>query len=74
MTNKQNRIFEIIKNFIEENKYSPTVREIGELANISSPSTVYGYLVVLEKKGYISMQKGKQRTIKLKGNNNETIY
>lgn len=65
MTEKQREILEIIKDFIVENGYPPTVREIGKIANLSSTSTVFVHLMNLEKGGYISMLKGKSRTIRI---------
>lgn len=65
MTDKQKKIYDIIKKFIEENGYSPTIREIGEIANLNSTSTVYQHLIALENKGYITTKIGKSRTIKV---------
>ena len=65
MTDKQMMIYEIIKEFIKENGYAPTIREIGEIAKLSSTSTVHNHLMILEKKGYITTKDGKPRTIKV---------
>lgn len=65
MTEKQAEIYFIIKEFIKNNGYSPTIREIGELAKLNSPSTVFTHLTNLEKKGFISQIKGKVRTIRI---------
>ena len=65
MTEKQEKIYNIIKEFINENGYAPTVREIGEIAKLNSPSTVFTHLLNLKNKGYINYVEGKPRTIKV---------
>lgn len=65
MTNKQEELYIAIKEFINKNGYSPTVRELGELTNIKSPATTYGKLIILKRKGYITYEEGKSRTIKI---------
>lgn len=57
------RLFDIIKQYIDENSYSPTVRELAELLNVKSTSTVQDHLDVLEKKGYIKRNRSMPRTI-----------
>lgn len=65
LTNKQLDILEIIKEFIDENGYSPSVREIGEIAKLNSPATVHTHLTQLVKKGYITYVPNKFRTIRV---------
>lgn len=65
LTDKQLKILYIIKDFIIEHGYSPTVREIGEIANLKSPATVDTYLKILQRKGYIKNVAGKMRTIRI---------
>ena len=67
LTDKQIEVFNIIKDFINENGYSPTIREIGKLSSRKSPSTIHSYLMILEEKGYITYKNGKSRTIKIVG-------
>lgn len=64
MTKKQEQILNIVTKYIEENGYSPTVREICKKAGLSSPATVYQHLKLLKEKGYIKSDNNKQRTIK----------
>ncbi len=59
------RLFDIIKQYIDENNYSPTVRELAGLLNVKSTSTVQDHLDVLEKKGYIKRNKSMSRTIRI---------
>jgi repressor LexA len=65
LTDKQLKILYIIKDFIIEHGYSPTVREIGEIAGLRSSATVDTYLKILQKKGYIIKVEGKMRTIRI---------
>lgn len=65
LTDKQIEILNIIRDFINEYGYSPTVREIGNLANLSSSATVHFHLSNLKKNGYITFIKGKMRTIRI---------
>ena len=53
LTKKQRKIFEIIKGVTDEMGYFPSVREIGELAGLSSPATVHTYLKKLSSEGVI---------------------
>ena len=65
MTKKQEEIYNAIVAFIQEKGYSPTVREIGKMVNLKSPSTVHVHLMMLEAEGYITSEPGKQRTIRV---------
>lgn len=57
------KVFRFIKQFITENGFSPTIREICKGTGIKSASTVFGYLQKLECEGYIKYQAFKSRTI-----------
>lgn len=65
MTKKQEELYIAIKEFINQNNYSPTVRELCEITNTKSPATTFGKLIILKKKGYITYEKNKARTIKI---------
>ncbi|MBE6157233.1 MAG: transcriptional repressor LexA [Firmicutes bacterium] len=65
LTAKQEVILKIIKKLIAKNGYPPTVREIGEMANLSSPATTQFHLTKLEEKGYIKKGNSKNRTIEV---------
>lgn len=65
LTEKQNNILKIIYAFIEDNGYSPTVREICGAANLSSSSTVQNHIKSLAKKGFISHIPKKSRAIRV---------
>ena len=42
--NKQNQIYEFLKNYTESKGYPPSVREICEAVSLRSTSTVHGHL------------------------------
>ncbi len=65
MSDKQKNIYKFIVNYIDENNYPPSVREIGEAAGLSSTSTVHGYLQRLEKRGLIHRDESKSRAISI---------
>ncbi len=63
LTDKQQMIFDIINKFIEENGYSPSIREICTEAKLSSPATVHQHVKLLKQKGYLSSNGNKKRAI-----------
>lgn len=65
MTRKQEELYKAIKEFINEKGYAPTVRELCEITDIKSPATTFGKLIILKRKGYITYEKNKSRTIKV---------
>lgn len=62
---KQLEILECIKNEIKSKGYPPSVREICDIVNLKSTSTVHGHLDRLEKKGYIRRDPTKPRAIEI---------
>lgn len=65
LTDRQAFILEVLKKLLAKNGYPPTVREIGELAELHSPATIHFHLKKLEEKGYIRKGSSKNRTIEL---------
>jgi repressor LexA len=59
------KMLNMIKNYIKEHGYSPTIREIAEILDIKSTSTVQRYLNVLEMEMYISKNDSLPRTIRI---------
>jgi repressor LexA len=53
LTKAQQKTFNAIKAYIENNGYSPTIRELCEITGHSSTSSIHGLLVRIEEKGYI---------------------
>ena len=65
LTKKQEEILTVIKKFIAEKGYAPTIRELCKLCNLSSTATMFVHLKNLTNKGYISQTESKFRTIEL---------
>jgi len=65
-TRKQMQVLQIIENFIEEKKYSPTIREVSKAIGHKSPSTVYEMLKKMKKLGLIDWEPDRPRTLTVK--------
>lgn len=61
------RVYRFLMNFITENCYSPSVREICEGTGLSSTASVSDHLMKLELMGKIEMKRNVARTIRLVG-------
>lgn len=64
-SNKANLIVEYVNQFIQENGYSPSVREIGAAVGLSSTASVSYHLQALQQKGLLLAPgaKGRKRAI-----------
>lgn len=67
MTMVQAEIYGYIVEYVKENLYSPTIREIGEFVDLGSTSSVSSQLRQLEDLGLIEITRMEPRTIKLLG-------
>ncbi len=65
LTDRQKDILDVLKKFIAQNGFPPTVREIGAVLGLSSSATTHFHLKKLEEKGYIKKDSAKNRTIEL---------
>ena len=65
LTGRQAFILQAIKKLVAKKGYPPTVREIGEETNLSSPATIHFHLKKLEEKGYIKKGGNKNRTLEI---------
>ena len=65
LTAKQNEILNVIKRFIANKGYAPTIRELCKLCNLNSTATMFVHLKNLTNKGYINQTENKFRTIEL---------
>lgn len=61
------RVYNFIVEFIKNNGYAPSVREICVGTNLSSTSSVYIHLLKLEDEGKIEMKHNATRAIKIIG-------
>ena len=66
---RHQKILDFLQNYQRENRYPPSIREIGEKTGISSTSVVNYYLDQLEKKGLIQRDRKISRGVRLSGNN-----
>jgi len=65
LSDRQQRMYDFIRSFAEENQYPPTIREIGEAVGISSTSVVNYNLNKLVDAGLIERNKEVSRGIRL---------
>ena len=65
LSGKQKRIFEYIRDFIDEHDYPPSIRQIQEACAISSTSVVDYNLRILEKTGHIRRDREVSRAIEV---------
>lgn len=65
LTERQRRVLEAIRRYREEQGFSPSYRDIGEAAGLSSPSSVKHQLQTLERKGYLRLNAHKGRAVEL---------
>ncbi len=64
LTNRQQQVYDFIQDTIDSLGYPPTFREIGEHLGIRSTNGVADHLKALKRKGYLTQQGMKSRTIK----------
>ena len=64
-SNKAQLILEYVNEFIQENGYSPSIREIGDAVGLRSTASVSYHLQALQEKGLLqtSGQKGRKRAL-----------
>lgn len=65
LTEKDKIAYSAISDFIKENGYPPTVRELSVILGKSSTATIQQRLKSLESKGYIKTTRMGKRTIRL---------
>jgi repressor LexA len=63
LSERQQEILGFLRNFIAQNGYPPSVREIGEAVGLSSSSTVHSHLNALENKGFIRRDPSSARAL-----------
>jgi len=63
LTDRQQSILTFIRQYLQENGFPPTLREIGKNFGIASTFGVKRHLEALEKKGYITIESNASRGI-----------
>jgi repressor LexA len=65
ITKRQRQVYDFIADFVQKNQYSPSFEEIGEGMALSSLATVHKHISNLEKKGLLSRDYNRSRSIDL---------
>ncbi|BCJ72938.1 transcriptional repressor LexA [Catellatospora bangladeshensis] len=63
LSSRQKRILAVIRDWVEQHGYPPTVREIGEAVGLVSPSSVAYQLKELERKGFLRRDPSRPRAV-----------
>ena len=74
ITKRMLRVLEAIHNYINEYGYSPTIRELCEILDYCSTSTVFTHLTNLENGGYIERKVASPRAIKITPKGISTMF
>ncbi|MGW3607040.1 transcriptional repressor LexA [Micromonospora sp. NPDC005161] len=64
---KQQRILTVIREWIQQRGYPPTVREIGAAVGLGSPSSVAHHLKALERRGLLRRDANAPRAVDIRG-------
>jgi repressor LexA len=70
---KQKKILEFVTNYMNENGYPPSIREICQGVGLSSTSTVHAHLETLKKNGLLEKADSKSRGLRVKNNAPEIV-
>jgi len=65
LTVRQKQVLNFIRDRINHDRISPTIREVAGFFGFSSTGTVRDYLKVLSRKGYLKLNKNKARSLEL---------
>jgi repressor LexA len=65
ITRRQRQVYDFISRFVAENGYSPSFEEIGKGMELSSLATVHKHVTNLEKKGLLTRDYNRSRSIDL---------
>ena len=62
---RERQLLDFITQFIQRYGYAPTLKEIGEALDISSPATIHEHIDRLRIKGYIKKLDGTARGLEV---------
>ncbi len=65
ITRRQRQLYDFISDFVQKHSYSPSFEEIGEGMGLSSLATVHKHVSNLEKKGLLTRDYNRSRSIDL---------
>jgi len=72
LTKRQKQILDYIRNFIEEEGYSPSLEDIRKHFRLSSRSTAHYYIETLLRKGYLNKLNNQARAIEITNRKKES--
>ena len=61
LTTRQKQVLQVIREFIRERGYPPTVREAGERIGLTSSASIHAHMAALAEAGYINRDQAKPR-------------
>jgi len=67
LTQRQRKVLEVIRDWVERFGYPPSVREIGDAVGLTSTSSVHHQLRTLERKGYLRRDPHRTRAVDVRG-------
>lgn len=65
LTEAQNELYQWIKDYMEEFRHSPSIRQMMTAMDLKSPAPIQSRLKHLQEKGWISWQEGRARTLQI---------
>lgn len=65
LTRRQRQVLDVIREFIADNGYSPSLEEIGERLGLSSVATVHKHVSHLVQKGFVRRAWNQNRSIEI---------
>ena len=65
LSEAQSELYEWIKDYMREFKYSPSIRQMMNAMGLKSPAPIQSRLRHLQEKGFIKWQEGKARTLQI---------
>jgi repressor LexA len=65
LTRRQKQVLDVIRDFINEHGYSPSLEEIGAQLGLSSVATVHKHVSLLVEKGFVQRMWNQNRSIEL---------
>ena len=72
LTRRQREVLDVIRRFIDEHRYSPSLEEIGQELGLSSVATVHKHVSHLVEKGFVRRSWNQNRSIELNDAEDET--
>ena len=66
LTDRENNVYQAIVQYISENNYPPTVRELVAMTGINSTATISSCINRLSRKGYLTYKGRTARSICVK--------